>query len=107
MTQKDSLYSIVLAGGGTRGHATPLTSVVEYLRQSTPNTRIAWYGNAHSMEEALAKEYGIDFFVVPSQKLDRTRWWKTITLPINVLRGILVARRLLRKHGAKVVFCKG
>ena len=51
---------ILLAGGGTGGHAAPLVSIYNYLNE-TGKYEFVWFGERNSLEEDLADEQNIAF----------------------------------------------
>ncbi|MBR5624511.1 UDP-N-acetylglucosamine--N-acetylmuramyl-(pentapeptide) pyrophosphoryl-undecaprenol N-acetylglucosamine transferase [bacterium] len=60
------LKRILVSGGGTGGHIMPAVALCEEIRETYPEAKIYFAGRKRSMEEEIAKKYGLDFYSVPS-----------------------------------------
>ena len=96
---------IVFTGGGTAGHVTPNTPLMESLAQS--GWQVEYMGSAKGVEKAMMNAKEIPFHAVNNGKLRRYFSWQTFVDPFRILIGILQAYRILRKLKPDVVFSKG
>jgi UDP-N-acetylglucosamine--N-acetylmuramyl-(pentapeptide) pyrophosphoryl-undecaprenol N-acetylglucosamine transferase len=60
---------VLLVGGGTGGHISPLLAIVEALRAELPEVRLLFIGGRRGREGELVPEAGIDFHAVPMNSL--------------------------------------
>jgi UDP-N-acetylglucosamine--N-acetylmuramyl-(pentapeptide) pyrophosphoryl-undecaprenol N-acetylglucosamine transferase len=115
--------TIVLTGGGSGGHITPLLSLAHALKRAEPKCRVVYIGlKGDTLEDSLQKRYQVfdEVRAVPSGKFRRYHGesllahlidWRTLVLNtrdfFRVLAGAASARRLLKKIKPDVVFSKG
>lgn len=95
----------VFAGGGTAGHVLPSVRVALHLRAR--QAEISYIGSANSFEESLCSHHGIPFQSVTTAKFDRSRKLSVVTAFVSNIRGILQARRILRKIRPDGIFTSG
>ncbi|MEK7095950.1 MAG: UDP-N-acetylglucosamine--N-acetylmuramyl-(pentapeptide) pyrophosphoryl-undecaprenol N-acetylglucosamine transferase [Patescibacteria group bacterium] len=113
---------IVLTGGGSGGHITPLLPLARALRVKNPQCTIIYIGLRGDKIDALQTRYGAfdEVHFITSGKFRRYHGESLLahlvdvkTLMLNfrdafrVLFGTLMALRLLRKYRPDVVFSKG
>src|SRR3989344_3419575 len=111
---------IVLSGGGTGGHITPILATAEALKQHEPQVELIYIGEGSEQEEQLLKGNGMRLERIVAGKWRRypgtnllSRLFDLKTLSLNlrdsmrVLRGIFQSRRLLKQHKPDAVFVKG
>jgi UDP-N-acetylglucosamine--N-acetylmuramyl-(pentapeptide) pyrophosphoryl-undecaprenol N-acetylglucosamine transferase len=72
-----STRRIMLAGGGTAGHVTPLLAVLAALEHRVPNLRATWVGSDR-IESRLAPAAGIDFRHIDIRFSYRPPTWRNI-----------------------------
>jgi len=116
------MLTIVLTGGGSGGHITPLLSLAHELRKQKPQCQIIYIGLKGEKLEGLQSRYQAFSAVrfVPAGKFRRYHGQsflatladlRTVILNIGdsfkVLAGILAARRILKELKPAVVFSKG
>lgn len=95
----------VFAGGGTAGHVLPSVRVALHLRAQ--QAEIFYIGSANSFEELLCAHHRIPFHAVTTAKFDRSRKLSAVTAFAANIRGILQARRILRKIRPDGIFTSG
>jgi len=112
---------VVMTGGGSGGHLTPILSVAESLRQLHPSTKIVYIGQKGDSLGDIMKDNPLfdAVYTVRAGKFRRYHGegWKQIldvvTMAKNardsvlVLIGFFQAWKLLRTLRPKVLFCKG
>src|SRR5487761_1357877 len=110
---------VLVSGGGTAGHISPLLALADELKLIDPTIEIIYVGSGSQLEAKIAASYGWEYVKLPSGKLRRYRqaWWKSLidlkTAWLNsvdmVKTGVAVVRawKLLGTVQPDVVFVKG
>ncbi|MBE6064870.1 undecaprenyldiphospho-muramoylpentapeptide beta-N-acetylglucosaminyltransferase [Clostridium cochlearium] len=96
---------IILTGGGTAGHVTPNISLIPKLKKL--GYEIGYIGTKDGIEKSLIEKEGIKYYGISSGKLRRYFDLKNFTDPFKVLKGIMEARKIIKKEKPNVVFSKG
>lgn len=113
--------SIVLTGGGSGGHITPLLAVAAELKKQQPSTRIIYIGHTgDALADIPEKDQNIDeVFTVRAGKLRRYHGegWRQLldihTMFLNIRDlfylgiGILQSKKLLKRLRPAAIFIKG
>ena len=95
--------SVLLAGGGTAGHVSPLLALADALRRRDPEVRVTALGTETGLEARLVPARGYDLRFVPRVPLPRRPDPALLALP-GALRGaVAAARRAIDETGAQVV----
>ncbi len=94
---------VVLAGGGTAGHTSPLIATAEALRVQEPGIDITCVGTPRGLETRVVPAAGLALELVPAVPLPRTPGKDLLTLPWRLGAAVAKARRILRSHHAQVV----
>ena len=95
--------SVLLAGGGTAGHVSPLLALADCLRSEDPDVVITALGTAEGLESRLVPARGYDLAVVPKVPLPRRPTGDLLRLPGNLRRAVAAAEQALRQSRAEVV----
>lgn len=96
---------IVLTGGGTAGHVTPLIALLPALTNEKYD--IHYIGSYEGIERKLIEEYNIPYYGISSGKLRRYFDPKNFTDPFKVIKGYNEARKILKNLQADILFSKG
>ena len=96
---------IVLTGGGTAGHVTPLIALLPALTKEKYD--IHYIGSYEGIERKLIEEYNIPYYGISSGKLRRYLDPKNFTDPFKVIKGYREARRILKELKPDILFSKG
>lgn len=96
---------IVLTGGGTAGHVTPLIALLPTLTKE--NYDIHYIGSYEGIERKLIEEYRIPYYGISSGKLRRYLDPKNFTDPFKVIKGYYEARKIMKKLKPDILFSKG
>lgn len=97
------MVSVVLAGGGTAGHTSPLIATAEALQAAEPGVQITCIGTARGLETRVIPEAGLRLELVPAVPLPRKPSIDLVKLPFRLIRAIGRARKILRGAEADVV----
>lgn len=96
---------IVLTGGGTAGHVTPLIALIPELKREGYD--IHYLGSYNGIERKLIEEYNIPYHGISSGKLRRYFDPKNFSDPFRVLKGYREAKKLLKQLKPNIIFSKG
>lgn len=84
------MMRIMITGGGTGGHTSPATAIVEELRRRDPGLLARWVGRSGGMEERVAAAAGVPFRGVPVEGWPRRKTprmaWVLVKLAWSALR---------------------
>lgn len=97
------MVSVVLAGGGTAGHTSPLIATAEALLAADPDVQITCVGTARGIETRVVPEAGLELELVPAVPLPRKVSLDLAKLPFALTGAVQAARRILRAAQADVV----
>lgn len=97
---------IVVTGGGTGGHITPILAVIEHLRRIA-SVDILWLGSQRGPERDAAARLGLAYQAVRTGKLRRYLSFETAVDAFRVPAGIAEAVGILRRFRPHVVFSTG
>ena len=95
--------SVVLAGGGTAGHVSPLLSLADCLRRRDPDVRVRVLGTAEGLEARLVPERGYELSIVPKVPLPRRPSVDLLRLPAHLRAAVRAAGTAIDEVGADVV----
>lgn len=90
--------SVVLAGGGTAGHTSPLIATAAELVRQRPEVRVTAVGTARGLETTVVPAAGLTLELIPPVPLPRrpgvdqalvgVRLWQAVAASVGVLRGV-------------------
>jgi UDP-N-acetylglucosamine--N-acetylmuramyl-(pentapeptide) pyrophosphoryl-undecaprenol N-acetylglucosamine transferase len=92
---------VVLAGGGTAGHTSPLIATAERLRELA-DVDILCVGTPKGLESRVIPEAGLELAMIPPVPLPRRLSPELLAVPGRLAAAVGEARALLRNHGAQV-----
>ena len=95
-----SAVSIVLAGGGTAGHTSPLIATAEALRASA-DVQLVCVGTRKGLETRVIPEAGLRLELIPPVPLPRRLTPALLAVPARLWRAVGQARRILVAHDAQ------
>lgn len=93
--------NVLLAGGGTAGHANPLVATALELRSR--GHKVAALGTAAGLEAELVAAQEIDFYVVPKVPLPRSLSIDLLKVPVRLARAIGAASKAIKSSSADTV----
>jgi UDP-N-acetylglucosamine--N-acetylmuramyl-(pentapeptide) pyrophosphoryl-undecaprenol N-acetylglucosamine transferase len=95
--------SVLLAGGGSAGHVSPLLALADALARRHPGIRISALGTQSGLEARLVPARGLDLRFVPKVPLPRRPSPDLLRLPLRLRDAITAAGRAIDETGAEVV----
>jgi UDP-N-acetylglucosamine--N-acetylmuramyl-(pentapeptide) pyrophosphoryl-undecaprenol N-acetylglucosamine transferase len=90
---KDTITRILLTGGGSGGHVTPLLAIADALRTQEPETHLLYVGVRSGLEASLVPRAGIQLRFAPSRgmpssPLSPSMLLFLLTLSVGVLKAL-------------------
>ncbi|NYI72099.1 UDP-N-acetylglucosamine--N-acetylmuramyl-(pentapeptide) pyrophosphoryl-undecaprenol N-acetylglucosamine transferase [Naumannella cuiyingiana] len=101
-TPRSGRSHIVLAGGGTAGHTSPLIATAEQLREH-PDVAVTALGTTRGLEVRVVPDAGIDLELIDAGPLPRSVGADLFRLPLDLLGWVRGAKQTLRRLGADAV----
>lgn len=95
--------AVLLAGGGTAGHVSPLLALADCLRRRDPATRVLALGTAEGLEARLVPQRGYEMATVPRVPMPRRPSLDLLRLPRRLVQAVEAAERAIDAIGADVV----
>ncbi|WP_300083749.1 undecaprenyldiphospho-muramoylpentapeptide beta-N-acetylglucosaminyltransferase [Propioniciclava sp.] len=95
--------SIVLAGGGTAGHTSPLIATAERLREQEPGVRLVSVGTPKGLESRVIPAAGLDLRMIPPVPLPRKLTPALLGVPARLWGAVRQARAILDDVDADAV----
>lgn len=97
------MTSIVLAGGGTAGHTSPLIATADALRRHDPSIDITALGTARGLETRVVPEAGYRLELIPPVPLPRKPSAALLAVPGKMWSAVAAARKVLDDTKADVL----
>jgi UDP-N-acetylglucosamine--N-acetylmuramyl-(pentapeptide) pyrophosphoryl-undecaprenol N-acetylglucosamine transferase len=95
--------SVLLAGGGSAGHVSPLLALADCLRRREPDLRVTALGTEQGLEARLVPARGYELRTIPKVPLPRRPSADLARLPRNLRAAVEAAGRAIDETGAEVV----
>ncbi|MFT8396267.1 undecaprenyldiphospho-muramoylpentapeptide beta-N-acetylglucosaminyltransferase [Propionibacterium sp.] len=97
------MVSVVLAGGGTAGHTSPLIATAEQLCALDPDVRLQCVGTPKGLEKRVIPRAGLPLALIPAVPLPRKLNTDLLRLPARLTGAVNQARRIVKDAHADVV----
>jgi UDP-N-acetylglucosamine--N-acetylmuramyl-(pentapeptide) pyrophosphoryl-undecaprenol N-acetylglucosamine transferase len=94
---------VLLAGGGTAGHTSPLLATADALRRLQPDVEITCLGTPRGLENRVVPEAGYPLELIPPVPLPRRPDVDLLKVPARLLDAVRQAGRIMERTGAQVV----
>jgi UDP-N-acetylglucosamine--N-acetylmuramyl-(pentapeptide) pyrophosphoryl-undecaprenol N-acetylglucosamine transferase len=95
--------SLVLAGGGTAGHTSPLVATARELSTQRPDLRLTAIGTARGLETTVIPAAGLDLELIPSVPMPRQVGLDLALVGPRLIRAVQATVQVLRRVGAQAV----
>jgi len=95
--------SVVLAGGGSAGHVSPLLATADALVRLEPGTAVTALGTARGLEATLVPARGYRLELVPRVPVPRKPTPELLRLPGRLREAVRAASEVLERVGADVL----
>lgn len=93
--------NVVLAGGGTAGHTSPLIATAQQLAKLA-SVEITCVGTPKGLETRVIPEAGLELELIPPVPLPRRLTPELFAVPARLGRAVGQARAILKRHSAQV-----
>ncbi len=97
------MLNVVLAGGGTAGHTSPLLATAEALRAARPDVRLTCIGTSRGLETKVIPEAGLELKLIPAVPLPRKPNLDLLKVPARLAGAVAQAGRILVEAEADVL----
>lgn len=97
------MTSVVLAGGGTAGHTSPLIATAQALELLEPGVQLTCVGTAKGLETRVIPAAGLDLELITPVPLPRKPNLDLARLPFRLTKSIVQARKILKRVHAEVL----
>jgi len=95
--------SVVLAGGGSAGHVSPLLAIAHAVRDRRPDAAILAVGTKDGLETRLVPAAGFELATIERIPMPRRPSAELLKLPLRMRRAIANAKEILRSANADVL----
>ncbi|MBS6030638.1 MAG: glycosyltransferase, partial [Kocuria rhizophila] len=103
LEQRAGSARVVLAGGGTAGHISPLLAIAHAIRDEREDASVCAVGTASGMETRLVPAAGVDLELIGRVPLPRKPSVDLLRLPRHMATAVHQAGRILDSRQATVV----
>lgn len=86
----------LISGGGTGGHIFPAVSIADALRELDPEAEILFVGALGRMEMERVPQAGYAIEGLPIRGFNRVQPWKNVSVLLDLVRSLRLARRIIR-----------
>jgi UDP-N-acetylglucosamine--N-acetylmuramyl-(pentapeptide) pyrophosphoryl-undecaprenol N-acetylglucosamine transferase len=95
--------SVLLAGGGTAGHVSPLLAIAGDVRFQDPDARIAVLGTPEGLETRLVPEAGFELLTIDKVPMPRRPNGDALRFPGRFRRAVAEVAQMLDERSVDVV----
>ena len=95
--------SVVLAGGGSAGHTSPLIATGLELRRLSPELAVTALGTARGLETTVVPAAGLELELIPPVPMPRRVGKDLVLVGPRLVQAVIATVRLLRRVQADVV----
>ncbi|MGZ4598549.1 MAG: undecaprenyldiphospho-muramoylpentapeptide beta-N-acetylglucosaminyltransferase [Oryzihumus sp.] len=103
MNHPHALSSVLLAGGGTAGHVSPLLALADCLRRRNPDLEVTALGTDTGLESSLVPARGYPLKTIPKVAFPRKPSGDALRLPGALRAAVALAGRAIDDVAADVV----
>ena len=97
------MTNVVLAGGGTAGHTSPLIATAKAVLRAEPGASITCIGTAKGLETRVIPAAGLELKLIDPVPMPRKPNLDLAKLPVRLVRSVRQARTILRDASADVL----
>ncbi|PRA06328.1 undecaprenyldiphospho-muramoylpentapeptide beta-N-acetylglucosaminyltransferase [Arthrobacter sp. MYb229] len=98
---------LVVAGGGTAGHISPMLAIADAVRKREHRAEILALGSPGGLETKLVPEAGYRLELIPKAPMPRSISLDLLKFPFRFLKALSQAKRTLRVSGAEALLGVG
>lgn len=98
---------VLIAGGGTGGHAIPALAIAEAIQRRSAEATVLFVGTARGVESRVVPKAGFDLEQISVISLSRSLNASLILFPFVLLKGIAESLGVLRGFKPDLTICTG
>ncbi|GAA4285275.1 undecaprenyldiphospho-muramoylpentapeptide beta-N-acetylglucosaminyltransferase [Brevibacterium daeguense] len=95
--------TVLLAGGGTTGHISPMLAIAEDLRRREPDSELIMLGTEEGLETTLVPAAGFELVTIDKVPAPRRLDASLLRFPGRLLGTVRAVSQLIRSRGVDVV----
>lgn len=97
----------IISGGGTGGHIFPAIAIANELKVQFPGIEVLFVGAEGRMEMEKVPQAGYRIKALPIAGFQRNNLFANISLPIKLLKSLILARAIIKEFNPDVVIGVG
>lgn len=97
------MVNVVLAGGGTAGHTSPLIATADAIIDRVPDASLVAIGTARGLETRVIPAAGLRLELIPPVPLPRKPSLDLVKVPVRLVGAVQAAKRILTEARADVL----
>ncbi|MBQ7227907.1 MAG: UDP-N-acetylglucosamine--N-acetylmuramyl-(pentapeptide) pyrophosphoryl-undecaprenol N-acetylglucosamine transferase [Clostridia bacterium] len=98
------MQNVIITGGGTAGHITPLLALLPFL---TTRFKVHYIGQNEGMEKELLKSENVVYHGLDCPKLTRGKIFANLLVPFKLFSAVRKAKKLIKEIKPIAIFSKG
>jgi UDP-N-acetylglucosamine--N-acetylmuramyl-(pentapeptide) pyrophosphoryl-undecaprenol N-acetylglucosamine transferase len=98
---------LLIAGGGTGGHAVPALAIAEAVRRKCPESEILFIGTARGVESRIVPKAGFRIEQISVISLSRTINASLVRFPFVLAKGFAESILAVRRYRPDMTICTG
>lgn len=98
---------LVVAGGGTAGHISPMLAIADAVKQDNPAAQITALGSPGGLETRLVPEAGYPLELIPKAPMPRSINLDLLKFPFRFAKAVNQAKAVLRQSNAQALLGVG
>lgn len=98
---------LVVAGGGTAGHISPMLAIADAVKTEQPDAQVTALGSPGGLETKLVPEAGYPLEFVPKAPMPRSINADLLKFPFRFIKAVANAKKVLRAAKAEAVLGVG
>ena len=98
---------VIMTGGGTGGHVYPAIAIAEKIQEKYPDSEILFIGTERGMEHKIVPQNGYEIRFITISGFDRKHMLKNAKTAVNLVKGTLQSRAILKEFRPDVVIGTG
>ncbi len=99
--------SLVVAGGGTAGHISPMLAIADAVKDEIPGAQITAIGSPGGLETKLVPEAGYRLELIPKAPMPRSINLDLFKFPLRFIKAVNGAKRVLKESNAQALLGVG
>lgn len=99
------MKKIILTGGGTAGHVTPILALLPELKRRF--SEIHYIGRKDGIERELTENEGVIYHGIDCPRFTRGKFFVNLAVPFKLISAVRKARSLIKDIAPDVIFSKG